>query len=728
MRIGQAINLVRQMGPGWAAYRAGYSLRRRSGWYERRFPLKQWSSFRLADLTSGLSAERLRLILHEEPSRRFFIQPGKRARYREMLTGMLSPAAVSEVVKEVESARFGRYQFFSGNSLGLEWPPEWHRDPETLKEWPRVHWSRLQDMGETDVKRLWETARFGLAYKIVRSYWLTGNSNYAETFWELLESWRDENPPNCGVHWMCGQECSFRVLALCFALFGLLDAPATTPERVAMLLETLAAHGERIEGNLSFAVSQKNNHAINEGLALCTLGTLFPMLRPASRWKSKGRRLLEQEARRQIYDDGSYVQHSLNYHRLILQSYAWAIRLGELSDRPFSTELYKRYGKAARFLYQVTDETSGRAPNYGANDGALLFHLDSCDFSDYRPTLALALWVAEARRALPPGPWDELLLWITDEEALEMAPAPPERKDLAAESGGYYTLRGNETWGFTRCCSYRDRPAQADMLHVDLWWRGANLLADPGTYSYNSPPPWNNGLSSTGSHNSLQVDELDQMERGPRFTWFYWNRGKVIRRSVEQSSRVKLFESEHDGYMRNLGVTHRRALLLVDDRLWVIVDDIRGVGIHRLSSHWLFPEARVEERSDRQLHLRHPVGLCTASFYTFASELSIEASQLEIVEESIDSTRGWFSPHYLQKERTLSVVATDHCRLPARKLTIIALAEDLRVETVTETGLIVSLEGLRFSADWAAFPYATQQSLVLSTNLSPTTLEETNLS
>ena len=279
----------------------------------------------------------------------------------------MSPAAISEVVKEVEAARGGSFQFFSGDQKQIGWLPEWHRHPQTLIEWPKVHWSRLQDLGESDVKWLWETARFGLAYKIVRAYWLTGNTDYAETFWELLESWRAENPPNCGVHWMCGQECSIRVLALCFALFGLLDAPATTPERVAALLETLADHGERIEGNLSFAISQKNNHSVNEALALWTLGTLFPMLRTASRWQDKGRKLLELEARRQIYDDGSYVQHSLNYQRLILQSYAWAIRLGELSGAPFSSALIQRYGKAARFLYQLTDETSGGAPNYGSN-------------------------------------------------------------------------------------------------------------------------------------------------------------------------------------------------------------------------------------------------------------------------------------------------------------------------------------------------------------------------
>src|SRR6185369_10227111 len=143
---------------------------------------------------------------------------------------------------------------------------------------------------------LWEIGRFGVAYAAVRAWCATRDDAHAETFWQLVESWRDENPPNCGVHWMCGQECAYRAIAWTFALFGLLDAPATTDERVTRLVEMLAAHGDRIEANIGFAVSQKNNHGVNEALGLFTIGSLFPALRNAARWEKKGRDLLEREA------------------------------------------------------------------------------------------------------------------------------------------------------------------------------------------------------------------------------------------------------------------------------------------------------------------------------------------------------------------------------------------------------------------------------------------------
>ena len=40
-----------------------------------------------------------------------------------------------------------------------------------------------------------------------------------------------------------------------------------------------------------------------------------------------------------------------------------------------------------------------------------------------------------------------------------------------------------------RCHRYRDRQGQCDTLHVDLWWRGRNVLCDAGSYQYFTPGP-----------------------------------------------------------------------------------------------------------------------------------------------------------------------------------------------------------------------------------------------
>ena len=712
MRSSQAWNLLRQMGPGWVAFRAGYALKKQAGWLEKGCPLDDWSAYRLADLAPDASPDGMVDYLRGQSHVPFSVARDRRARRGTELIRLLPDSAVTDILREVDEALGGSFRLFSGDEVHVGWPPSWHRHPITLEELPRVHWGRLSDASSPDVKWLWELGRFGLAFTIVRAYGLTGDTRYPEAFWQLVESWRHENPPNTGVHWMCGQECAFRVIAWSFALFGLLDADATTATRVATLVEMLAAHGERIEGNLPYALSQKNNHAVNEALALWTLGALFPMLAASSRWEAKGRRLLEQEGRRQIYADGAYVQQSLNYHRLILQSYAWAIELAAGQGRPFSSDLRARYRQATWLLYQLTDELSGGAPNYGSNDGSTLFRLDSCDLSDFRPTLGLAFWVAERRRMFPAGAWDEPLLWLCGEEPLGAAPTPRERRDLAASDSGYYTLRAGETWGFTRCGTYLDRPAHADLLHLDLWWRGVNVLADPGTYSYTGAPPWNNALAGTGVHNTVAIDGLDQMERCSRFMWLHWAAGRIIRRSVDANGRLRLLEGEHNGYLRRVGVVHRRAILVIAGRVWVVVDDLLGEGVHQLSSQWVFPQATLESQAPSQFRLRCPVGSFTTSFFSFGEQGGAGTPELAVVRGSLDTVYGWFSPGYLHKEPALSIVASSLCELPARRLTVIAFADDAVIESAKADSLRVSLGNDRFSAEWRAFPYAGAASLV----------------
>jgi hypothetical protein len=701
MQLKQAINLVRQMGPAWVAGRAGYSLRRKSGWLERRCPASDWAAYSLA----GVAPENLRETLAEIAAQRFFIGPEKRLSYQKRLRELITPEAEQQIHDEIAALKRGETQFFSSVWRETGWPVRWHRHPETGEGWPRdAHWSKIADLGGSDVKWLWEIGRFGVTYTLLRAYWLTGDASRAETFWQMAESWREQNPPNQGAHWMCGQEAAFRVLAWLFGLFGFLDAPATTEARLVSMLEMLHAHGTRIAGNIGYALAQKNNHGINEALGLWLLGMLFPFLPHAAQWERDGRKLLETEGLRQIYEDGSYVQQSVNYHRLILQSYAVALRLGDKCGRPFSAQLKERCARAADWLWQITDAQSGAAPNYGSNDGAILFRLDSADFTDYRAASgfadilsappaggaklapnnapATAREVSDAKTDAPGGSFadkmsanPEAALWL----GADPAPMPPQR-NLAAEAGGYYTIRGAQTWAFTRCGVYRDRPAQADMLHADIWWRGHNLVADPGTYSYNSPAPWTNGLATTRVHNAVALDGLDQMERGPRFTWFYWTRGRKIRHEEN------LFIGEHYGYQARLGVTHRRAILLQDNWLWVIVDDLQGAGIRDLAAQWLFPEAEILTQEVGAFHLHTPVGECRVWFAAFAPET---ATNIDVVQGSPDDTLGWFAPRYLDKRPALGLIARDRCALPARRVTVIALDAAARLEILQTQELIV---------------------------------------
>ncbi len=518
-----------------------------------------------------------------------------------------------------------------------------------------IHWSRIDEHAYGDIKLVWELSRFTFAYDLVRAYLRTNDARYAETFWRLVEDWRQYNPPNTGANWRCGQETSFRVMAWCFGLHGFLNAEATTPERVAMLAGMIAVAGRRIEANLSYGLSQRNNHGVSEATGLWTIGLLFPELRRAAHWRTLGAKYLEALGRDLIYDDGAFVQHSTNYQRVMLHDYLWALRLGDLNGYPLSAELRQRVGRGAEFLYQLQDAGSGQVPFYGQNDGALILPLNNCGFHDLRPVIGAVSYLISGRRRYAAGAWDEDLLWLFGREALDAPLTAPELTDLSAQQGGCYTVRASSGFAFVRCQSFRDRPGQADGLHLDLWWRGRNMAIDAGTYSYNAPAPWDNALSRTSSHNTVEVDGLDQMDRAGRFLWLPWMHGRVRAQRRSPTGLTAYWEGEHDGYRRlREPVLHRRAVVLLGGDHWLVLDTLTSTGRHDYRLHWLLPDLPYSANEDeRMVTVQPPAGL-----YGVRLGMVAGRGNLSVQRASARSARGWTSRHYMERGPAVSVAFT----------------------------------------------------------------------
>lgn len=654
-RVQQIHQLWRHLGPEWLASRVSYATRLRTGALRRTMPASDWEEQPLTSLLTQTLLARPESYLeyrrHESPA--FLFAPSSRAGYQTYFSAWDEQSTTPETI--TEEIIQGTLHYFEHTPGAAGFPPDWHRNPFTGQRAPAdLHWSEIGDFENGDIKVIWEPSRFGFSYTLVRAYWRTGDERYAEAFWQAVEDWQAHNPPQLGPNWKCGQEISFRVMAWCFGLYGFLDAPATDARRVALLAQMIAISGARIAANLDYALSQHNNHGISEGLGLWTIGTLFPELRFAAQWEEKGRRVLESLGRELIYDDGAFAQHSVNYHRLMLHDYLWALRLGEVSEKPFSAELKARVAQAGEFLYQIQDEVSGRVPYYGQNDGALILPLNNCDYQDFRPITQATHYLHTSTRCHASGPWDEDLLWLFGPEALAAEVRERRREDFKAEQGGCYTLRSKDGFAFTRCGAFRHRPAQADMLHADLWWRGQNVALDAGTYSYNAPVPWDDPLAHTGFHNTITVDGRDQMDRVRRFLWLPWATGRALSQKQSGAGHLAYWEGEHDGY-RRLGVpaVHRRAILRLNDH-WLILDRMKSAAEHEYRLHWLLIDAPYEwVEVEQRLTLRTPAG----PYYVQAAVLAHE-SRCSLVRAGEGTARGWRAPYYNYREPALSLELT----------------------------------------------------------------------
>jgi len=582
-RVTAAYQFFRQQGLATGLFRVKHALAKRTGKLKQRFPAVEWSDVPLAAwVRSGVPTEPAAYRRYRETvPAQFFFKPGSLPK--------IEPAWLKSAVVQAKEFCRGEFTYFSRLKASLGDPPDWLLNPFTGKRFDDRHWCDRDDLDPRygDIKFVWEPSRFSWAYTLVRAYAATGDEKYPAQFWKLFESWCQANPPQLGPNWQCGQECTLRIMACIFSLYGLWKSPHTTDQRLADMAAVIALTGDRIAGNIDFARSLRNNHTVSEAAGLYTIGLLFPEFKQATRWREQGKRILETECIEQFYADGSHVQHSFNYQRFVFDVFSWVICLAQANGEAFRPELLKALQRSVDFLWHVQDETSGRVPNYGSNDGALVLPLTGCDYLDYRPALQTLHRILTHEPLYDSGPWDEEVDWLLGAPenhrlqsggTLHQLKTGATRLSLHACAGGYYTLRGRESWAMIRCHTYRHRPVQADMLHLDLWWKGENVLRDAGTFSYNCEDPWLRYFPGTAAHNTVVVDESDQMERGSRFMWSHWLTSAVdCHQRFSDTVDIEYWQGSHYGYYRTRSlVIHVRAVARINESHWLIVDDILG--------------------------------------------------------------------------------------------------------------------------------------------------------
>ncbi|TWO86303.1 heparinase [Shewanella algae] len=429
-------------------------------------------------------------------------------------------------------------------------------------------WFKLSDFDSMigDIKGIWETSRFEWVLGLSRDY-ICGREEALRELNDLSANWLKCNRPYIGPNWKCGQEASIRVMHLAMAARLLNQVERPEPA----LLAFVRAHLKRIAPTISYAVAQDNNHGTSEAAALFIGGSWLVSNgdKSAIRWQKMGRKWLENRAKHLIEDDGTFSQYSVNYHRVMLDTYSMAeLWRRELDLKPFSQSLYTKIGLATQWLYQLTQEVNGDAPNLGHNDGARLLPLSDSDYRDFRPTVQLASVLF-----LKSSAWGKAGSY---DEPLELLGLSKPQQELNKPSsfhfaqGGYAGLR-NQAGAFVlfNYPIFRFRPAQNDALHVDFWLDGVNLLRDGGTFSYNAGQAYIEYYGGTQSHNTVQFDNHEQMPRLSRFLLGAWLKAEDVHWDEARQCCAA-------SYRDYLGCHHKREVSLSESTLRV-VDDIYGV-------------------------------------------------------------------------------------------------------------------------------------------------------
>lgn len=484
-----------------------------------------------------------------------------------------------ELKDKMERILKGDVLFFSKTwkPLGLDY--DWVTNPETGYQYDaHQHWTKVNDFSQEagDIKFVWEKSRFSWLLSVCRNDYHFEEDHSKFVFSQILD-WIDKNPLNCGPNYKCSQETSLRILNWLFALNFYKHSNYLTVELWNSIMTSIYWQTNHVMKNINFSrIAVRNNHAITETLTLYLMGLMFPMMKGADKWKEKGKKWFEQEIDYQIEDDGTFIQDSMNYHRVVIQLLFYAIVLADKHGEKFSDFVYEKAYKSVNFLYQCQEPTNGWLPNYGANDGALFFPLSDNDYRDYRPQLD-ALHGLLTGKSLYEDCFEDAQ-WIGHQ-------IPANRKQFARiekqfglvefKKSGYYIIRDKDTMSFIRCGLFKTN-GSTDQLHLDVWYKGMNILMDGGSYMYNTDEKTVRYFAGTESHNTIMIGDYDQMQKGMRFIWFY--PPKLLKTSVREESDGFVFEGQINAFKQvgeciNINRVVRKKK---DCAEWTITDTIDG--------------------------------------------------------------------------------------------------------------------------------------------------------
>lgn len=499
----------------------------------------------------------------------------------------------SNILKE-KAAKIinGEVLFFSAEWKKIEGKDSWITNPETKFKYDiSKHWSEIKDFNvdNGDIKYVWEKSRFSYLLTMMR-YDYHFNEDHSDFVFDEIENWIDANPINQGPNWKCSQEIALRICNWMYIIYFYKNAEALNEQRWQKIQNVIYWSLHHIYNNINFSrIAVRNNHAITETLMLTLSELLFPYIPETKVWSKKGRKWLEKEIAYQIYDDGTFLQFSMNYHRVVIQLLSLGISLTEINEKPLTSVVYEKAKKSLDFLYQCMQDESGYLPNYGSNDGALFFPLSENDYRDFRPQLNTLHTILYRTNLVDDVYSNEDVNWVVPH---------PVKKDCEGNRilkkegminypiGGYYLLREKEIFTFIRCGNHKDRPAHADNLHLDIWYKGTNVLRDSGTYKYNTNSEWQKYFTGTMAHNTVTVENNAQMLKGSRFIWYFWTQcNKAL---WEETSEEYIFKGEISAFrFLHPKAAHARIIRKSKGSTeWMIEDEVNHLTKFKKNQNW----------------------------------------------------------------------------------------------------------------------------------------------
>ncbi len=371
----------------------------------------------------------------------------------------------------------------------------------------------------------------------------------------------------------------------------------------------------------------------------CMLSTLvnLPILRDTDRFADYAARTMVRQIDDQVLPDGVQDELTPHYHRVVVRNLLTTVRALRALDREPHPTIETTLRKMVHYVQQTTVPDGSKQVAFNDSDPGSPGDLRS-ELTD----LGLdGLLSPEDRLGPEVFPYAGVALLRQRQDQGDLY--------LAFDAGPYGRSHQHE-----------------DRLGFWLFAYGRSLLVDPGRHLYDwSQRSYYQYLRSTTAHSTIRIDDQDQHSAGRRDTWIASKPLDLSWRAGDQEIRASGGYDLGYGGQNQIGVVHRREIVFVRQRCWVVFDVVSGEGEHVIESRFQFAPGRIKvdgnsvqtDYADANLLMK----LAATEAFT---EIRVEQGQEE-------PRGGWYSDSYGKIEPAPALSASLRTRLPWRAATLL---------------------------------------------------------
>lgn len=453
------------------------------------------------------------------------------------------------------------------------WDMEPTIQPVTFKD--EINW---EFMPEEDDEWIFMIARHGYAAQLGEAYSLTKDEKYVKHFIRLVCDFIDRakfTKESIRTTWRT-IDSAIRVENWLKAYVHLKDSPLLTKEFMDKFMNSLMEHGEYLH-SVHDSFRTISNWGVLQNQGLFMLGAFLSEQAIGKDYMHTALIRLEEQATVQVFEDGVHWEQSPMYHNEVLHGFQNVIFIAKRCGITLPQVIVEKTKKMC-YTNMNWAKPNHKQVNQGDSDntdirdmvsrGAYLFGDSQLKFGGFD-------------RLDPVSCWYEGLEAIQSYEKMPIT--KPSYTSIAMQESGNYYLRNNWSEGANylhfHCGSLGSGHGHADLLHIDLFAGGEDILVDSGRFTY-IHKPIRTDFKSSFAHNTTVVDNLPFTECTQS-----WEFGKVAsyvqNRYVDQGN-IQMVEGSHLGYMDlpSGGVFTNRKVIYIQPDIYVVIDTFTGEGEH----------------------------------------------------------------------------------------------------------------------------------------------------